>query len=536
MKRESQHIIHKVQVDVGTNKKGTGILVKDNIQEILKKEIFPLIEYYLDELDAKFNGQYFQIPELKINLNSHSNIFIEDSNSPAIDQIIGQLKEQLEQQLQQVRNDFYYLSVGANQKTGNNLNQIQKDKYSKEDPFNKKIKNDWGNRGDDVQKKKPEIISPLNREINSLISILLNGFKPWYLGNEEKPSLFDKWSSIDPVRHILESPLFHQLLLKNFKNQLFKTRLIRQFTNTQLSLIFNVLITHYYKLNKSQQGIFLNTIPLKKSPREEYWRFVFGVFDKEKFKITYKKDLEGMLAKDGNNNIKDNLKSVLRVAENIHSEKFEWISENHKRKRLFKPKKGVLTPGKIQKKDSLQNEKDNTFKEEELINSNFNKEPLHLSQAGLVLLHPFLKTFFQKTGLLGEKNNIQDPEYATHLLHYVATKEEKGFEHQMLFEKYCCGIPLEKPINREVEISMGHQFMTEELLEAVRDHWKALKNTGTDTLRAEFLCRMGKLDLRGDHPKLHLERKTQDILLDQLPWNISMVKFPWKKELLFVEW
>jgi hypothetical protein len=35
---------------------------------------------------------------------------------------------------------------------------------------------------------------------------------------------------------------------------------------------------------------------------------------------------------------------------------------------------------------------------------------------------------------------------------------------------------------------------------------------------------------------LIVERKAQDVLLEKLNWNISLVKFPWKKELITVEW
>jgi hypothetical protein len=33
-----------------------------------------------------------------------------------------------------------------------------------------------------------------------------------------------------------------------------------------------------------------------------------------------------------------------------------------------------------------------------------------------------------------------------------------------------------------------------------------------------------------------VERAAQDVLLDKITWNISLVKLPWVKELLFVEW
>ncbi|MEO1401775.1 MAG: contractile injection system tape measure protein [Cyanobacteria bacterium J06635_1] len=39
-----------------------------------------------------------------------------------------------------------------------------------------------------------------------------------------------------------------------------------------------------------------------------------------------------------------------------------------------------------------------------------------------------------------------------------------------------------------------------------------------------------------DHWLLQIERETYDILLDQLPWSIRVVKLPWMPKLLYVEW
>ncbi|MFW6310568.1 MAG: contractile injection system tape measure protein, partial [Prolixibacteraceae bacterium] len=76
----------------------------------------------------------------------------------------------------------------------------------------------------------------------------------------------------------------------------------------------------------------------------------------------------------------------------------------------------------------------------------------------------------------------------------------------------------------------------ESLLEAAIKNWPALKNTSPDGLRQNFLQRDGKLIKKEENYRLLIERKTQDILLDKLNWNISVVKLPWMKNLLHVEW
>ncbi|WMJ72687.1 contractile injection system tape measure protein [Cytophagaceae bacterium ABcell3] len=192
------------------------------------------------------------------------------------------------------------------------------------------------------------------------------------------------------------------------------------------------------------------------------------------------------------------------------------------------------TPEHGQKNDSAKQRSFGAFSEREYIEEETFDE-IFVSHAGLVLLHPFFKNFFQKTGLL-EGKELVDKAMAAHLLHYVATKTEQAFEHEMLFEKFCCNIPVGEPLPRNILLTDEMKREAENLLDAVRVHWKALKGTSSDTLRAEFLSRKGKLMLKGNFPKLIVERKVQDILLDKLPWGIGMAKFPWKKEMVFVEW
>lgn len=160
----------------------------------------------------------------------------------------------------------------------------------------------------------------------------------------------------------------------------------------------------------------------------------------------------------------------------------------------------------------------------------------YVDNSGLIILHPFIKQLFKNCNLLNENNDINNKELAAHILHYAATKEENDFEHRMLFEKFLCGIPMQQSIKREVQIEESHKACVEELLQSVVTHWSALKNSSSDILRSEFLQREGKLDLSEDNPKLFIERKTQDILLDKIPWNISIVKIPWIDKLMYTQW
>ncbi len=160
-----------------------------------------------------------------------------------------------------------------------------------------------------------------------------------------------------------------------------------------------------------------------------------------------------------------------------------------------------------------------------------------LSNAGLILIHPYIKIFFDNCGFYdNDSKEIVEKSKAVHALHYIATKTDCDWNANVSFEKFLCGIPLNVSIPREVELDEEVKKQSEELLKAVIENWPALKNSSTDLLRHEFLQRPGKLDLTGKTPRITIERKTQDILLDKISWNLSIAKLPWIDALIYTDW
>ncbi|MAM29890.1 MAG: hypothetical protein CMC13_12785 [Flavobacteriaceae bacterium] len=161
----------------------------------------------------------------------------------------------------------------------------------------------------------------------------------------------------------------------------------------------------------------------------------------------------------------------------------------------------------------------------------------YVLNAGLIILHPFFERFFKTLGIYTD-GSIKKEHWntATHVLHYLATKEDHPHEHQLIFPKYLCGIPQNTPIHRFHNLSEAQKDECETLLQAVLQHWSGLKTNTTDLLRSEFLTREGKLSLSADLEKLFITRKAQDLLLDNIPWTIGIAQLPWKKQLIYTEW
>ncbi|MEL6813155.1 MAG: contractile injection system tape measure protein, partial [Bacteroidota bacterium] len=154
--------------------------------------------------------------------------------------------------------------------------------------------------------------------------------------------------------------------------------------------------------------------------------------------------------------------------------------------------------------------------------------------AGVILIHTFLSQFFKKINLL-EGKEFKNPESrsrAAVLIHYLATGQEKVPEYELILPKFLCGIPPNVPLDHMLKLTTEEKQEANTLLQAAIDHWGALGNTSPNGLREAFLQREGKLIKEETGWKLYMEQKAQDLLIDRLPWNISLVKFPWMKDLL----
>lgn len=166
-------------------------------------------------------------------------------------------------------------------------------------------------------------------------------------------------------------------------------------------------------------------------------------------------------------------------------------------------------------------------------------EEILIDNAGLILLHPFLPQLFTKLDFYTKDEKKLNPNKiheATQLLHFLATKNESPFEYELTFEKFLCGIPFNTPINRFQKISEVQKQECDILLTSVVKHWKALKTSNTDILRSGFLTREGKLIKEADSTKIHIQRQGHDILLERIPWGISVMNLPWLNKITYITW
>lgn len=163
-------------------------------------------------------------------------------------------------------------------------------------------------------------------------------------------------------------------------------------------------------------------------------------------------------------------------------------------------------------------------------------EGIYIGNAGLVILHQFLPQFFSALGIVLEGRLVQ-PGRALCLLYFLATGQSVTPEYELVLPKILCGVPLLTPVETRLELTEPEKEEATTLLKSVIHHWEALRDTSPDGLRGSFLLRKGKVSLREDGTwLLQVEPNSMDILMEQLPWGISMIKLPWMKTWLHVEW
>lgn len=166
------------------------------------------------------------------------------------------------------------------------------------------------------------------------------------------------------------------------------------------------------------------------------------------------------------------------------------------------------------------------------------KESVPVQNAGIVILHSYLPRLFSRLGYLenGEFRNQATRERAVCALHFLATGGSEFPEEELVLAKFLCGWPQDEPISRYLDFSDYEREECERLLSGVISHWKALKNTSINGLRSSFLQREGILKKEAFGYTLYVEEFTHDILLQRLPWSISVVKLTWMDEMLTVQW
>jgi Contractile injection system tape measure protein len=163
---------------------------------------------------------------------------------------------------------------------------------------------------------------------------------------------------------------------------------------------------------------------------------------------------------------------------------------------------------------------------------------IYVENAGLVVLWPFLESFFAHLGLTEDRQfkDSASVQRAVGLLQYLAAEEASAPEYLVPLNKVLCGMPPEEVFDFGPPITPAEIEACTELLTAAIDHAPILHDMSIGGFRGGFLLREGQLSVRDGHWLLRVQRETHDIVLDRFPWSARIVKLPWMAAAMQVEW
>lgn len=165
---------------------------------------------------------------------------------------------------------------------------------------------------------------------------------------------------------------------------------------------------------------------------------------------------------------------------------------------------------------------------------------IHIDDAGLIILSPFLPRFFDRLSYLDEDGRFLSPDRqirAVHLTRSLAFRDEDDrTEGQLTFSKILCGLSPLFPVVSPFSATEKEIQETESLLEAVIQYWTSLKNTTVGVMQRTFIQRHGTIEKDEEGWLLRVEGKAFDILMEDIPWGYSTFLPAWSKMTIFTEW
>jgi hypothetical protein len=512
------HIIEKVVLEVNTGSELQANQIKNNVSLFFQNEVFPVLDELLNSYDT--NQQIIRFDRLDVDFKIDS----WENRQTLKTEFLQRIKQQIDE---------------AHIQHQNLMTSDLGEQISQEDTLN-------------LENSK-QLLEPQQNEQSTFLFFLENGYLPWF-GREEyisKITAKTNWR-INLKQNVFLTRL--KVLLQT--NQIALERFVLQFSDDTI-LVF---VEFCKVLELGEKKIVLNFIDkLSLESRKQFTMSLVNISISSEWQKWVVKVLKPIFLEVEKNNL--DLKSDNQLKQKVDEiiqqfftkdtyEKFfqipkgdfeKMVLENHSIEWDENTKRGPAVGEEASLVESP------TIMFQDFVSSKKEKEPpffesgssdIFVQNAGLVLFHPFLPVFFKAFKWVNEKGRIRK-EHLFHVvqaIHYCATCVDTFFESDLIFEKYLCGLPLNKPIPKRSLLNKEIKEEADNMITQVIRNWPALKNTSIDGLRQMFIQREGKLIQTEKGCRLIVERKAQDILLESLQWNISIVKLPWKDDLLFVEW
>lgn len=505
------HIIHRLELEIDTPLGQTAYEIKDRIGEFLQVNVFPQLATLLNEMVSE--KQLIRFDQLVLDLKT------EKWNDSAA--ILNRIEQEIRRRLDGISNFSENKDPGF-KGSGNAINGSDK-----------------------IYSNGAQLIEKLQNQEDIFFEYLTSGMLPWFANKEQFLNQLKKkkWNKL------ISKPSFVTRLFSMISND---KKALQRFVNQVsgeniLLLLANAEVVRAGKLKELQDNLDNFNATFRRSLLESFLNvWISGLEanmnDFEQLDKEYKKEQHKI---ETNKNLSftkwfHNYLIINKVLPENPSGKILGNTENTLHNLMLK--RGQTTQNK-----NGDLEINPTIISRKIAGIEGEREPLEFTSiqvdwmvqnAGQVLFHPFIRLLFLNFGWLDEQGILKD-EFrveAVHALHYCNTGNNNFFEPDLLLEKFLCGMPFHQTVPSECLLSRNTKREITFMVKEVIRNWPELKNTSPNGLREAFIQRSGKLTKHENGYKLIVERKVQDVLLEKLSWNISIIKMPWQEELLFVEW
>ncbi|MDC1012507.1 contractile injection system tape measure protein, partial [Flavobacteriaceae bacterium] len=161
-----------------------------------------------------------------------------------------------------------------------------------------------------------------------------------------------------------------------------------------------------------------------------------------------------------------------------------------------------------------------------------------IQNAGLIILWPFFFRLFDKCGFIIDKEFKDEESLQKGILltQYLVTGSTEFNENELVLNKILCGAPQFMNVDVTLEFDEVYLDLCESLLKGVLKNWEKLSNSSVQTLRETFLIREGILRPVELDYKLNVIKGTFDMLIETIPWNISIIQTTFMKNKINVDW
>ena len=131
---------------------------------------------------------------------------------------------------------------------------------------------------------------------------------------------------------------------------------------------------------------------------------------------------------------------------------------------------------------------------------------------------------------------IEAASLSVHLLQYLVEGRLNTPAEALSLNKVLCGLPPDASVGSSLTPDPADVAVRDQLLQAVVANWQSIGRSSVAALHKTLLQREGSLSLTNNQWELRVQRNTFDILMDGMPWKISLVTESWMSTPLHVDW